>query len=84
MKDSFHSTFQSSPTGSNLNPIIDMTSSLIPKKSTRIKLNLHSEVDSARIFIHKEEVILKNLATCEPLSHLIDEEQIVESLGLYC
>lgn len=45
-------------------------------KLGKMKLNSKREVNSAKIFINKNKVIIKNLSKLEPLSHLVDEEKL--------
>jgi len=42
----------------------------------KLKLNSQQEIKSAKLFINKNRVIIRNLAKLEPLSHLIDEEKL--------
>ena len=45
-------------------------------KLGKMKLNSKQEVNSAKIFINKNKVIIKNLSKLEPLSHLVDEDKL--------
>ena len=65
----------------------DQESALSPQKGFKtarlgkLKLNSQQEIKSAKIFINKNKVIIKNLAKLEPLSHLIDEEKLSSLLS---
>jgi len=52
-----------------------------PQKLAKIRLNSKQEVNSAKLYIQKDELVIKNLQQLEPLSHLISDEQIIELLG---
>ena len=54
----------------------------VPQKLGKIHLNSKQEVNSAKLYIQKDELVIKNLLQLEPLSHLISDEQIIELLGI--
>lgn len=55
----------------------------IPQKLGKLQLNSKQEVNSAKLYIQKDELVIKNLEQLEPLSHLINDEQIIELLGIF-
>lgn len=52
------------------------------QRSAKLNLNSSKQVKSANLFVNEEKIIIKNLATKEPLSHLVDDEQIIDLLGM--
>ncbi len=51
-----------------------------PTRPSKIKLNPQKEVKSAMLYINKDKLVIKNLHQLEPLSHLVDDEKLIEVL----
>jgi len=51
-----------------------------PTRPSKIKLNPQKEVKSALLYINKDKLVIRNLHQLEPLSHLIDDEKLIEVL----
>ena len=57
------------------------------KRTAKLKFDKDENVSSATIYFEREELIINNLDQIEPLSHLIDDEEIykyISNIHLLC